>query len=453
MSGEICASRARRVVILGAAGRDFHNFNVVYRNDPTSRVVAFTAAQIPHIAGRIYPPELAGSLYPKGIAIVPETQLESVLAADDGIDEVVFAYSDVTHEQVMHLASRAVAAGADFRLLGPRSTMLRSTKPVIAVCAVRTGAGKSPLARAVAGWCRTWGLRAAVLRHPMPYGDFTAQAVQRFRTLEDLDRAGCTIEEREEYEPHLAAGTVVFAGVDYERILRQAEAEADVIIWDGGNNDLPFIQATVDIVLVDPHRAGDERRTFPGEANLLRADVVVLAKTDTADPVRLAAVRRTVAEANPRALLIDSTMPITVDDPAAIRGKRVLVIEDGPTLTHGNMSYGAGVLAARQYGAAELVDPRPWTVGSVREVFRAHPQLDRVLPAMGYGGEQLRELEETIRRIKCDTVLIASPVDLRRLIRIVQPSCRVRYEFNEVGHALRDRLERVLTKRAQGAGA
>ncbi|MFO0706404.1 MAG: cyclic 2,3-diphosphoglycerate synthase [Nitrospira sp.] len=443
MGGENCASRPRRVVILGAAGRDFHNFNVVYRHDPAVRVVAFTAAQIPNIAGRRYPPELAGEFYPHGIPIVPEEELESVVAAES-VDEVVFAYSDVTHEQVMHLASRTVAAGADFRLLGPRSTMLRATKPVIAVCAVRTGAGKSPLARAVAGWCKSWGLRVAVLRHPMPYGDLVAQAVQRFATVEDLARAGCTIEEREEYEPHLAAGTVVFAGVDYERILRMAESEADVLVWDGGNNDLPFIEAAVDIVLVDPHRAGDERRSFPGEANLLRADMVVLTKTDTADPARLAAVRRTVAEANPAALLVESTMPITVEDPAAIRGKRVLVIEDGPTLTHGGMSYGAGVLAARRYGAAELVDPRPWAIGSVKQVFEAHPQLDRLLPAMGYGVEQLRELEETISRVDCETVLIASPVDLRRLIRIAQPSCRVRYEFQEVGHVLRDHLAAVV---------
>lgn len=440
------ANRAKRevnVVIMGAAGRDFHNFNMVFRADPDYRVVAFTAAQIPNIAGRIYPPELAGERYPNGIAIVPEEMLESVIAGN-AVGEVVFAYSDVSHEQVMHMASRVLAAGADFRLLGPRATMLRSQKPVVSICAVRTGAGKSPLSRKVAAWAMELGYRVAVIRHPMPYGNLTEQAVQRFATREDLEKAGCTIEEREEYEPHLAQGTVVFAGVDYERILRLAESEADVIVWDGGNNDLPFIEPTLDIVLVDPHRAGDERRYFPGETNLLRADVIVITKTDTADHRQVAEVRRSVGAANSSASVIESTMPLIVDDPQAVAGKRVLVIEDGPTVTHGGMAYGAGALAAREYGAAGLVDPRPAAAGSLRETFRSNPHLVDVLPAMGYGPHQIGELEQTIHAVDCDLVLIATPVDLQSLIAIKQPVCRVRYEFEDVSGKLRDIVRNVL---------
>lgn len=439
------ASPATNVVIMGAAGRDFHNFNVVFRSDPRYRVVAFTAAQIPNIAGRTYPPELAGEHYPDGIPIVPEEKLEAVIAAH-AIDQVVFAYSDVSHEEVMHQASRALAAGADFRLLGPRSTMLRSDKPVISICAVRTGAGKSPLARTMAAWAAEQGYRVAIVRHPMPYGDLAKQAVQRFAELGDLDRAACTIEEREEYEPHLREGSVVFAGVDYERILRQAETEADVILWDGGNNDTPFYKSDLEIVLVDPHRAGHEQRYFPGEVNLLRADVIVITKMDTADPQQVEAVRRTIRSANPEAPVFESTMPLTADDASAVRAKRVLVIEDGPTVTHGGMAYGAGVLAAKQYGAAALVDPRPAAVGSLRETFRANPHLDRLLPAMGYGADQIHDLEQTVNRTDCDLVLIATPVDLRRLISIRRPTCRVWYEFRESSGKLKQLVLAALKK-------
>jgi len=442
------ASAVTKVVIMGAAGRDFHNFNAFFRGNPRYKVVAFTAAQIPNIAGRIYPPELAGSLYPSGIPIVPEADLESVIVKQT-VDQVVFAYSDVSHEEVMHRASRALAAGADFRFLGPRSTMLRSRKPVISVCAVRTGAGKSPAARMLATWLREQGRRIAVIRHPMPYGDLAEQAVQRFATLDDLQQARCTIEEREEYEPHINQGDVVFAGVDYERILRLAESEADVILWDGGNNDIPFFESDLEIVLVDPHRVGHERSYFPGEVNLLRANVIVITKVDTADPQKVEAVRRTVRSANPNAQIVESTMPLTVDDVSAVRGKRVLVIEDGPTVTHGGMAYGAGVLAAKKFGAAALVDPRPAAVGSLCETFRANQHLDCLLPAMGYGADQIRDLEQTVNRVDCDLVLIATPVDLRRLIAIRQPSCRVRYEFHEPSGKLKELLLAALKKGLQ----
>jgi predicted GTPase len=430
------ASTITNVVIMGAAGRDFHNFNVVFRNNPAYRVVAFTATQIPNIAGRTYPPELAGALYPHGIPILPESDLEAIIAANE-VDQAVFAYSDVSHEHVMHEASRVLAAGADFRLLGPRATMLRSCKPVVSVCAVRTGAGKSPAARTIAGWLRESGQRVAVIRHPMPYGDLARQAVQRFATVDDLDQAACTIEEREEYEPHIREGQVVFAGVDYERILRQAELEADVILWDGGNNDIPFVESDLEIVLVDPHRAGHERRYFPGEVNLLRADVIVITKVDTADPAQVDAVRRTVRVANPNAPIVESTMPLIVDRPELVAGKRVLAIEDGPTVSHGGMAYGAGVLVAKRGGAAALIDPRPAAVGSLRETFHANPHLDCLLPAMGYGADQLHDLEQTINRVDCDLVLIATPVDLRRLIHIRQPTVRVTYDFQEAGNKLR----------------
>ena len=440
---ELHTGTVTNVVIMGAAGRDFHNFNVVFRNNAAYRVVAFTAAQIPNIAGRLYPPELAGPLYTDGIPILLESDLESLLDIHV-IDQVVFAYSDVSHDYVMHEASRVLAAGAEFRLLGPRATMLRSCKPVISICAVRTGAGKSPVARAVAGWLRESGWKVAVVRHPMPYGNLVRQAVQRFATLDDLDQAACTIEEREEYELHLRQGQVVFAGVDYERILHRAESEADVILWDGGNNDVGFFKPDLEIVLVDPHRAGHERQYFPGEVNLLRADVIVITKVDTADPKKVEAVRVAARSANPTAQIVESTMPLTVDDPSAIRHKQVLVIEDGPTVTHGGMPYGAGVLAAKKQGAAALVNPRADAVGSLRDTFREHPYLDCLLPAMGYGVEQLYDLEQTINRVDCDLVLIATPVDLRRLIKIKQPSVRVSYEFEETGGKLRSIVTQLL---------
>jgi predicted GTPase len=422
-----------KVVIMGAAGRDFHNFNVVFRDDPRYEVVAFTAAQIPNIDGRRYPPELAGSLYPQGIPIHSEDELEPLIEAHL-IDQVIFSYSDVSHEQVMHAASRVLARGADFRLLGPRTTMLRANKPVVSVCAVRTGCGKSPAARKVAAILRAEGLRVGVVRHPMPYGDLSKQAVQRFATLEDLTKGDCTIEEMEEYEPHIANGDVVYAGVDYERILRLVEAEADIILWDGGNNDLPFFAPDLEIVLLDPHRAGHERAYFPGEVNLLRADVLLINKLDTADVEQVFEVRRNIRLCNPNAVVIDAGMPVSIDDPGLVKGKRVLVVEDGPTLTHGGMSFGAGILAARKFGARELVDPRPYAVGSIRHAFHEYPHImGAALPAMGYGHEQMRELEETINKTECDLVLIATPVDLRRVMRIRQPACRVRYEIEEIG--------------------
>jgi predicted GTPase len=435
-----------RVLIMGAAGRDFHNFNVAFRQDPRYEVVAFTAAQIPNIAGRTYPPSLAGPLYPEGIPIHPEAELEFLIESRR-IDHVVFAYSDVSHQEVMHAASRVFAFGADFALLGPRSTMIPSHKPVVSVCAVRTGAGKSPTVRAIARVLRAEGLREVVVRHPMPYGDLPKQAVQRFETREDLQRAECSIEEMEEYAPHLREGTVVYAGVDYEPILRQAEQEADVILWDGGNNDLPFFRSDLEIVLVDPHRAGHERAYFPGEANLLRARVLILTKVDTAGSEQIEAVRAAIRTYNPQAIVMESSMPVSIDTPELVRDARVLVIEDGPTLTHGGMSFGAGVLAARQAGARELVDPHPYAVGSIADTFARFPHLGRVLPAMGYGPDQIRELEESIRRTDCDTVVIATPVDLAQIITIRQPSCRVSYEFQErAGPSLREVLGPVIAK-------
>jgi predicted GTPase len=436
----------RRVLILGAAGRDFHDFNVVFRDDPAVEVVAFTAAQIPEIAGRRYPPALAGPRYPAGIPIYPEADLEDLIDRQQ-IDEVVFAYSDLSHLAVMHLASRAVASGADFRLLGPRATMLKSVKPVVSVCAVRTGCGKSPAARYITDLLRDAGLRVAVVRHPMPYGDLPRQSVQRFARIEDLAAAHCTVEEREEYEPHLQAGHLVFAGVDYQRVLRQAEQDADCIVWDGGNNDLPFFEPDLEIVLADPHRLGHERSYYPGEANLLRADVVVLAKVDTANEVDVAVLRKSVREANPRAAIVEAALPAMVDAPERIRGARVLVIEDGPTLTHGGMAYGAGALAARALGAKELVDARPYAVGSIATAFAAYPHIGPVLPALGYGEEQLRELARTIEATPCDAVLIASPVDLRSLIALRQPASRLTYVFQPTaGPDLRALLDPIISQ-------
>jgi predicted GTPase len=436
----------RKVLILGAAGRDFHDFNRVFRDAPGIEIVAFTAAQIPDIAGRRYPAALAGPLYPDGIPILPERELERLIATHV-VDEVVLAYSDLSYEAVMHLASRALAAGAGFRLLGPRETMLRSARPVVSVCAVRTGCGKSPAARHLAALLRDGGCRVAVVRHPMPYGDLAEQAVQSFATLTDLERARCTVEEREEYEPHLAAGDAVYAGVDYARVLEQAQARADVILWDGGNNDLPFFEPDLEIVLADPHRLGDERRYFPGEANLLRADVVVLSKVDTAPQGSVAALRESVRAANPRAQIVEAALPAKVEDAGRISGARVLVIEDGPTLTHGGMAYGAGTLAARRFGARELVDPRPFAAGSLAGVFAEYPHIGPLLPALGYSPAQLQDLADTVARTPCDAVVLASPVDLRRLIPIAQPVCRLTYGFEQTaGVPLRDLLAPVIGK-------
>ncbi len=425
-------SARTRILIMGAAGRDFHNFNTVFRDDAACEVVAFTAAQIPNIAGRRYPPPLAGSLYPQGIPILAEDDLARIVR-EQRIDDVVFSYSDVSHEQVMHTASRVLALGAGFRLLAPAATMLRSRKPVVSITAVRTGCGKSPVARHVAALLDRAGLRPGIIRHPMAYGDLVAQTAQRFASVDDLARQHCTIEEMEEYEPHLRAGHVVYAGVDYARVLAQAEAEADVILWDGGNNDVPLIAPDLDIVLVDPHRPGHERSYFPGEANLLRAQVVVIAKADSAGPQQVAAVWSGIRQDNPSAIVLESAMPLSADHPERVTGKRVLVIEDGPTLTHGGMAYGAGALLARQLGAAELVDPRPFAVGSIRTAFERYPHIGPLLPALGYGEAQVAELAETIRRTPCDAVVVATPVDLRRVVAIEQPVCRVGYEYADRG--------------------
>jgi len=433
----------KRVIIMGAAGRDFHNFNVYFRDNPDYQVVAFTATQIPNIEGRRYPPELAGRLYPNGIPIYPEEELTDLIRRHQ-VDQVVFAYSDVSHEYVMHKASQALVAGADFCLMGTGSTMLTSRKPVVAICAVRTGSGKSQTTRHVCDVLRQMGHRVVVVRHPMPYGDLTAQAIQRFATYEDLDRHRCTIEEREEYEPHIERGVVVYAGVDYERILRQAEEEADIVVWDGGNNDLPLFRPDLHIVVADPHRPGHEVRYHPGEANLRAADVVVINKVDTADPGGVAQVRQNILEVNPQAIVLEAASPIFVEDPRAIQGRRVLVIEDGPTLTHGEMAYGAGVTAARRFGAAELVDPRPYAVRSIAETFRQYPHIGPLLPAMGYGEEQIRDLEETINATPCDLVLAATPVDIRRLLNVRYPVDRVRYELQVIGQPT---LEEILVRR------
>ena len=430
-------------LIMGAAGRDFHNFNVLYRGDPAHEVVAFTAAQIPNIDGRRYPPSLAGPLYPAGIPIHPESELESLIRSHS-IKEVVFAYSDVPYTHVMDRCSIANAAGASFRLLAAGETMLESTKPVIAVCAVRTGAGKSQTTRRVAELMRRRGLSVAAVRHPMPYGDLASQRVQRFATLADLARHHCTVEEIEEYEPHIASGTIVYAGVDYGAILEQAQAEADLIIWDGGNNDTPFYVPDLLIVVADPLRVGNELTYYPGETNLRMADVVLINKVDAADLHAVNALRANIRRVNQRAPIIEAASPITVERADEIRGRRVLVIEDGPTLTHGEMKFGAGTVAALKFGAAEIVDPRPYAVGSIAETFRKYPNTGALLPAMGYGDEQVKELEETIGRVPCDLVIIGTPIDLNRLMAIRQPTVRVRYELQEIGKPdLPEVLERV----------
>jgi predicted GTPase len=423
----------RKVLIAGAAGRDFHNFNVAFRGRDDARVVAFTATQIPDIDGRVYPPELAGDGYPDGIPILAEEELADIVRREE-VDDVVFAYSDVTHEHVMHIGSIALAAGADFRLMGPHSTELRASKPVVAVCAVRTGSGKSQTTRHVASVLRGAGKRVAVLRHPMPYGDLRKQAVQRFERYEDLDAADCTIEEREEYEPHLAEGNLVFAGIDYGAILERAEQEADVVVWDGGNNDTPFIHPDLHLVVVDPHRAGHELRYHPGETNLRMADACVVNKIDTAPEEGVEAVLASIRAVNPGAAIVRAASPFEIEqDTHQIEGKRVLAIEDGPTLTHGEMSYGAAVLAAKEGGAAELVDPRPFAVGSIKETFAKYPHVTQLLPAMGYGRQQMEELRETIARSDADLVLIGTPIDLRRIIELDKPALRVAYRLQELG--------------------
>jgi predicted GTPase len=421
----------KQVVIMGAAGRDFHVFNVVYRGDPDVEVVAFTAAQIPGIADRSYPVELAGPLYDAPIPVVAERELERLIR-EKHVDTVVFAYSDVTHETVMHAASRVLAAGADFALLGPDRTMLKSRRPVLAIGATRTGAGKSQTTRHLAALLAEQGLTPVVVRHPMPYGDLAAQRVQRYATYEDLDRYETTIEEREEYEPHLDAGRILYAGVDYEAILRAAEIEADVILWDGGNNDFPFYRPDLYVVVADPLRPGDERRYHPGETNVRMADVVIINKIDSAEPAAVEAVRATIEELNPAARIVTARSDLALEGPA-IAGRRVVVVEDGPTLTHGGMPYGAGIVAVRRFGAARLVDPRPAAVGSIREVLDRYPALEPLVPAMGYGADQIRDLEATLNAVDADLVLSATPIDLNRVLRLNKPITRVRYELAQVG--------------------
>ena len=421
-----------RTIIMGAAGRDFHNFNVYFRDNGDYEVVAFTATQIPNIEGRQYPASLSGERYPNGIPIHPESDLVSLIA-DHEIDQVIFAYSDIPHEYVMHKASIVLAAGADFRLMGLKHTQLKSSKSIVSIGAVRTGSGKSQTTRRVAEILMEIGKKVVVIRHPMPYGDLAKQAVQRFETLVDLDKHDCTIEEREEYEPHIARGVVVYAGVDYEAILREAEKEADIILWDGGNNDLPFYVPDLNIVLADPHRPGHELAYHPGEANARAADIFLINKVDTASSENVITVRENLHELNPNALIIEAASPISVEDPEMIRGKRVLVIEDGPTLTHGEMAYGAGWVAARRFGAAEIVDPRPYAVGSIVDTFNNYPTTGSVLPAMGYGQKQINELENTINNADVDAVIIGTPIDLRRLLKISKPSQRIRYDLQVIG--------------------
>jgi predicted GTPase len=432
----------KRVIIMGAAGRDFHNFNTYFRDNEDYEVVAFTATQIPDIEGRTYPFELSGRLYPAGIPIHSEDELPDLIDEKD-IDIVIFSYSDVSNQYVMERSAVVNASGADFMLLGPASTMVESIKPLISITAVRTGSGKSQTTRRVCRILKDRGKKVAVIRHPMPYGDLVKQAVQRFETYDDLDAHDCTIEEREEYEPHIDNGTIVYAGVDYEKILRQAESEADVIVWDGGNNDFSFYKADLSIVVADPHRAGHELLYYPSSVNLRLADVVVINKVDTASLDDIQFVRENVVDHNPHATIIEAASPIQVDDPSVIRDKRVLVIEDGPTLTHGGMEYGAGVIAARRFGAEQLVDPRPYTVDSIAETYRRYPKIGKLLPAMGYGAEQIRDLQETVDRAECDAVVIGTPIDLSRLLTFNVPTTRVRYELQEIGLP---NLERVIDR-------
>lgn len=432
-----------RVIIMGAAGRDFHNFNTYFRNNSDYKVVAFTATQIPGIESRLFPPVLSGPAYPEGIPIYPEGELKRLIR-ELKADQVVFAYSDVSHLHVMHTASLVLACGADFRLLGPKNTMVRSVHPVISVTAVRTGCGKSQTTRYVGRLLRDFGLKVAVIRHPMPYGNLSEQVTQRFAEYGDLDRHHCTIEEREEYEPLINAGLVVYAGVDYEAILRLAESESDVVIWDGGNNDFPFYKPDLQIVVTDPHRAGDETSYYPGETNLRMADIVIVNKVDSADPKNVTAVQAAIKAANPGAKIVLANSLIRIDQPELVKGKRVLVIEDGPTITHGQMAYGAGVIAAERLGAAEMVDPRPYAVGSIAETFRKWPQLTRLLPAMGYSAIQIKELEQTINQSPADLVIIGTPIDLRRFMNIEKPAVRVRYDLEEIDPQLEGLVKTAL---------
>ncbi len=436
----------KRVLIMGAAGRDFHNFNTVFRDNKDYEVVAFTATQIPDIEGRVYPDVLAGKLYPEGIPIFAEEKLDELIKELD-VDEVIFAYSDVPHEYVMHKASQINAAGVDFRLMGAKPTQVKSEKPVVSVCAVRTGCGKSQTVRRVSLILREMGFKVAAIRHPMPYGNLIAQEVQRYANYDDLDEYECTIEEREEYEPHIDNGVIVFAGVDYEKILRAAEKEVDIVLWDGGNNDIPFFKSDLEIVVADPHRPGHELTYYPGEQNARTADVFVLNKVDTASPDDVIVVRENLYNLNPNAVVIEGASPLFVDNPSAIRGKRVLVVEDGPTLTHGGMKYGAGYVAARRFGAAEIIDPRPFAVGSIAETFEKYPDTGVILPAMGYGDAQMRDLEATIAAANVDMVIIGTPIDLTRVIKIDKPSQRVRYELQEIGTpTLEDLLKEKFSK-------
>ncbi len=429
-----------KVIIMGAAGRDFHNFNVYFRNNDAYEVVAFTATQIPGIEERGYPPELAGLNYPNGIPIYPEEELSGLIKEHD-VDQVVFAYSDVPHEYVMHKASLVLADGADFRLMGPKSTMVKAKVPLVSVCAVRTGSGKSQTSRQVAKILKSKGLRVVVIRHPMPYGDLRKQVWQRFASYEDLNIHECTIEEREEYEPHIDNGIIVYAGVDYEKILREAEKEADVIVWDGGNNDLPFYKPDLHIVVADPHRAGNELTYYPGESNLRMANVVIINKVDTTNPENVEKVKKNIKRVNSKAKVLEAASPVTVDKPELVKGNRVLIIEDGPTLTHGNMPYGAGTVIAKQLGASEMIDPRPYAVGSIKETYNKYKHLGAILPAVGYNEKQIAELKETIDRTPCDAVIIGTPIDLRRVMTIDKPTARVKYELKVLGPVT---LEKIL---------
>ena len=432
----------KKILIMGAAGRDFHNFNTYYRDNEDYEVIAFTATQIPDIDDRKYPAELAGKLYPDGIKIYPEEELLDLIKKFD-VDEVVFSYSDVPYDYVMSKGAMVNAAGANFTMMGSKRTQIKSSKPVVAVCAVRTGCGKSQTTRKVAKILQDQGKKVVAIRHPMPYGNLVEQKVQRFAELSDLDKHKCTIEEREEYEPHIVSGTVIYAGVDYEAILREAEKEADIILWDGGNNDLSFYKTDLLITVADPHRPGDELYYYPGEANLRAADVVVINKMDSADSEDIQIVRENIQAVNPEAVVIDGASPIFVEDYEKIKGKRVLVVEDGPTLTHGEMTYGAGVVAAEKFGAAELVDPRPYTVGTITETFEKYAEIGTLLPAMGYGDQQIKDLEDTINKTECDLVIIGTPIDLRKLVNINKPAVRVTYELQEIG---KPDLKDVLSK-------
>lgn len=423
-----------RILILGAAGRDFHNFNTVYRNDVGTEVVAFTAAQIPDITGRRYPSSLAGRLYPKGIPIKEEGDLEKLIK-EKNIDECVLSYSDLSYDYIMHLGSRVMAAGAKFSMLGADQTMLKSTKPVISVLAVRTGCGKSQTTRRVVEILKDAGKKVISIRHPMPYGDLEKQAVQRYERIEDLKKHDCTIEEMEEYEPHIAMGSVIYAGVDYEAILKEAEKEGEIIVWDGGNNDTSFYKSELTIVVADPLRAGHEIKYYPGEVNFRLADVIVINKIDSADPKNIEVIVKNAVKFNPSAKIIKAESVLTVEDPKVIKGKRVVVIEDGPTLTHGEMKIGAGTVAAERNGASEIVDPRPYVVGRIGETFAHYPEIGKLLPAMGYGEQQMKDLEETINKVDCDAVVIGTPIDLGRFIKINKPATRVKYELSEEAKA------------------